>query len=320
MNRIRIFGVAATAVLLCLAAGCGSGGGSADVRVVGSVGRQPGQFAKPRAVAYTDDNLLFVIDRSGRIQTMNPDTGEYVAKWNLPEWSNGTPTGMAIDPADGETLWVADTHYQKILHYDRDGNLLSRWGEDGIEPGQMIFPTDVCPDPDGETVWVTEYGLRSRIMQFTRDGEFLREWGSGVYEYSDLQRPMAMAIAADGRIFVADAGNHRILEFDRDKGPVSSWGEAGEEPGQLKYPYDIAFAPDGTLYVCEYGTSRVSRFTADGEFLGVWGGPGHDPGRLYSPWGVAVSPGGSVAIADTNNGRIQIVDRPEDRFVAGGSV
>lgn len=291
---------------------------SGGARVIGAVGRQPGQFAKPRAVAFAQDNSLYVIDRSGRIQIMDSETGEFISKWNLPGWSNGTPTGITVDN-DGESLWVADTHYQQILHYDRDGNILTQWGEDGTDPGQMIFPTDVCPDPDGRTVWVTEYGQRSRIMQFTRDGEFVREWGSGVYEYSDLQRPMAIAVSDDGSIFVADAGNHRILIFDRDLGLRATWGEPGEEPGQLKYPYDIAFAPDGTLYVCEYGTSRVSRFTADGDFLGLWGGPGHDAGRLYSPWGVAIAPNGFVAVADTNNGRIQIIEQPERRFNSGGS-
>lgn len=308
------------AACACALAACAGphGSDSGGARVLGSPGRQPGQYAKPRAIACTKDGLVYVVDRSGRIQLVDPATNDVVAKWTLPDWSNGTPTGISIDPVDGESLWVADTHYQKILHYGRDGTLLSTWGEDGTDPGQMIFPTDVCPSPDGKTVWVTEFGLRSRIMHFTRDGKFLGEWGSGEYEYSDVQRPQAVAAAPDGRLFVADAGNHRVLVFAADGSPAGSWGTAGEAPGELKYPYDIALAADGTVYVCEYGNSRVSHFADDGTFLGFWGEPGHDPGQLFSPWGVAVAPGGAIVVADTNNGRLQVVDDPASAFVREG--
>jgi len=302
------------------ALGCGSGGtGVSGVEVLGSVGRQPGQFAKPRGLAFTNDNLLYVIDRSGRVQLMNPGTGDVVSRWELPEWSNGTPTGATVD-LDGQALWIADTHYQQILRYNTEGELVCRWGEDGTDPGQLIFPTDIAPDPDGETVWICEYGLRARVMQFTRDGEFLKEWGSEEYEYTDLQRPMAITVSEDGLIYLADAGNHRIQVYDREGNLVNMWGEPGTEPGQLKYPYDMAFAPDGTLYICEYGNSRISRFTPDGEYLGSWGMPGYRVGELNTPWGLAVAPDGTLAIADTSNGRVQLIERPDRRFTRGDAI
>jgi DNA-binding beta-propeller fold protein YncE len=286
-------------------------------RIVGTQGRQPGQFSKPRAVAMTGANDLIVIDRTGRIQRLDFETGEVRAKWLLPRYDNGTPTGMTLGPGD-VTLWIADTHYQRILQYDLDGKLLFSFGEEGTEPGQMIFPTDVCPDPLDGSLWVCEYGLRSRVMHFSSTGEFINEWGSGEYAYADLQRPMAISVDAQGRVFVVDGGNHRVLAYSRQGELLFSWGEAGEAPGKLKYPYDMAFAPDGTVYICEYGNSRVSHFTAEGEFLGFWGTPGYKAGELFSPWGVAVDSEGRVAVADTNNGRVQIIERPRRAFTGGG--
>lgn len=283
------------------------------VTIVGKLGRQPGQFVKPRAVALTKDDQLLVIDRSGRIQRFDSISGEYQSKWQLQEFSNGTPTGMTIDPRDG-TIWLADTHYQRIVHYDHEGNILFQFGKHGTNPGEMIFPTDVCPDPADGSLWICEYGLRSRIMHYSATGEFLGEWGSGEYEYTELQRPMAITVTNDGRIFVADGGNHRILIYNRKGELLDSWGEAGEAPGQIKYPYDLAFDNEGMIFICEYGNSRVSRFTSTGEFLGMWGVPGHDPGELFSPWGVAVGPDGRMAIADTNNGRVQLIAHPEELF------
>lgn len=286
-------------------------------RLIGSFGNQPGFFTKPRAVAITPDEKLIVIDRSGRMQRFDFETGEYETHWWLQDYTNGTPTGITLDPADG-TLWVADTHYQRILQYDSNGNVLFQFGEEGTEPGQMIFPTDVCPDPLDGSLWVCEYGKRSRIMHFSVKGEFLNEWGSADYEFTDLQRPMAIAIDDEGHLYVADAGNHRILVFDRQGNRLDAWGVPGERPGELKYPYDIALTPEGTLKVCEYGNSRISHFTTDGRFLGWWGMPGRGTGELFSPWGVTVGPDGEVVVADTNNGRIHVIDRPGRAFAESG--
>jgi len=287
-------------------------------RLIGSIGRQPGQFSKPRAVAVSQAGELVVVDRSGRVQVLDLATGKYLRKWSLPAYANGTPTGVSMDPND-DTLWVADTHYQRILHYDLNGRLLHRFGTRGTDPGQMIFPTDVCPSPDGRTLWVTEFGLRCRVMRFTREGAFLGEWGSGEYEYEDVERAQAAVAAPDGRIFVADAGRHRVLIFNAEGEPVGSWGEPGEAPGQLSYPYDLAFDGEGMLYICEYGNSRISRFSPDGRFLGSWGVPGYRPGELFTPWGVAVAPNGAVVVADTNNSRIQVLDHPAQAFAKAGA-
>lgn len=302
-------------------AGCrteaGLPGSGEGVRLVSSHGPHPGYVTSPRAVAVADGGELIVIDRSGRVQVFDVATGEYRSRWMLQRYDNGTPTGISIDPEDG-TLWVADTHNQRILRFQMDGTLLSQWGEYGHRPGEMVFPTDVCPDPDGETVWVTEYGLRSRVMHFTRDGKFIREWGSEEYEYEDLSRPQSLVVDKDGLLYVVDSGNHRINVYTREGKKVRSIGEPGKGPGQLGWPIDIQIGPDGNLYVVEYTNMRVSRFSREGEFRGIWGQPGYQAGQLFSPWGVAFATDGSMVIADTYNNRMQIVDRPERRFARAG--
>ncbi|MEQ8821440.1 MAG: hypothetical protein RLY93_14475 [Sumerlaeia bacterium] len=303
-----------------LLAGCSpQPGATPPSAVLGHQGRAPGAFSKPRAIAIDGLNRLAVIDRTGRIQTFDLRTLALLEEWELPSYSNGTPTGMTLDPVD-DTIWLADTHYQRILHYGWDGTLLGSFGESGTGPGQMIFPTDVALDPDGETLWVVEYGHRARLMQFTRGGDFVREWTTEPYEYTDAQRPQALAIGEDGLIYVADAGVNRVLVFSREGELLRSWGEAGNAAGELWFPYDIALGPDRTLYISEWGNSRVSHFTQEGEFLGFWGIPGHDPGMLWQPWGVAIGPGGQLAVADTENHRVQLIDRPEKDFTKGTQI
>jgi DNA-binding beta-propeller fold protein YncE len=288
-------------------------GSSSDVMIVSAHGPHPGYVTSPRAVAFSGTRDLIVIDRSGRVQVFDAMTGEYRSRWMLERYDNGTPTGISVDPEDG-TLWVADTHNQRIIRFTTDGTILSQWGEYGNRPGEMVFPTDVCPDPDGETLWVTEYGIRSRIMHFTRDGRFLKEWGSGEYQYEDLSRPQAIAVGDDGLLYVVDSGNHRINVYTREGEKVRTIGEPGKGLGELQWPIDLQIAADGSIYVVEFNNSRVSRFDREGRFMGIWGRPGFGAGELFSPWGVAIGTDGRMAIADTYNNRIHVLTEPERRF------
>jgi len=309
----------AVVAFLLIQPGCGGGsapgggGGTAygdyHVQVVGRLGDQPGYFSKPRAVAPIADGGFIVIDRTGRIQRFNPD-GTYRLHWWLPAWDNGTPTGFSVDPRD-DSLWIADTHYQRILHYSDDGDLLGQFGKAGTAPGEMIFPTDCALDPDDFTLWISEYGNRNRIMHFTTEGEFLGEWGKIVETKDDLLRPQSLRVVPKGDLLVCDAGHHRVWRFKRTPTapePVGSWGTPGSDPGELKYPYSIDLSPDNSVYLIEYGNSRVSHFTRDGKFLSTWGSPGHAPDQFYSPWGLAVDgPNNRLLVADTMNNRVLVV-------------
>jgi len=280
-----------------------------DSLVIGRLGRQPGLFTKPRAVGFLAGGDMIVIDRSGRIQRLDPQ-GAHRLDWRLPAFENGTPTGFSVDPRD-DSLWVADTHYMRILHYSPDGRLLGQFGRRGAEAGEMLFPTSISLDPDGATLWVSEYGQRNRIIHFAQDGTFLGEWGKIAEGPDDMLRPQSLVAMPGGPLFVADAGHHRIWRFKRGPGapePIGAWGREGTAPGELKYPYDLALGPDQTLFVLEYGNSRISHFTMDGRFLGCWGAPGGGPDQLQSPWGIAFDPPrGRLLVADTNNNRLLLL-------------
>ncbi|MCC5877716.1 MAG: hypothetical protein JJU11_15960 [Candidatus Sumerlaeia bacterium] len=284
------------------------------LRVIGEAGRQPGQFSRPRAVGITSNLDLVVIDRTGRIQVFDLPSGEFTRQWWLDEFENGTPTGLSIDPTD-DTLWIADTHYHRILQYNVEGDLLFSFGEEGIDRGQFLFPTDVGVSPDGKILWVTDYGRRNRVMKFTREGEYIMEFGEEEWHNADLNRPQSIVTSPDGlELFVIDAGNSRVNVYNHDGELLRRIAMEGDEPGRLKYPMDISLGPDGLLYIAEYENCRISRFSFDGEFHGSWGKPGRFEGSLFAPWGVAIGPGGQMVIADTNNQRLQVIDRPDRHF------
>ncbi len=298
-----------TAMLLsaiCVAtAGCDRSPTSAScvVGVFGSAGQGPGSFAYPRAIATAPDGCVFVVDKSARVQRFSPD-GTFETQWRMPEYAAGKPVGLSV-AADGR-VFVADTHYHRVIVFDRDGVELARFGELGTGDGQFKLPTDVAIDRDGN-IYVSEYNGNDRITQWSPDYVFVRVVVAGEVAGRVLRRPASIVIDRDETLWVADACNHRILRFDLQGKLLTSFGEMGRAPGQLRYPYDIDIDSHGRVVVCEYGNSRVQWFDQTGRSLQVWGGPGREVGQLSSPWGVSLGPADTVYVLDSLNARVQIV-------------
>jgi len=271
-------------------------------RMFGDRGLGHGQFVYPRAMALAPDGRLFVVDKTARIQRFSP-TGEFECCWQMPEWEAGKPTGLSVDAA-GRVL-VADTHYYRIMIFDRDGNELARFGSRGTGDGQFLLTTVAVSDPTGR-IFVAEYGDNDRISVFSSDLKYLYSFGRDNMGGDPLVRPQSMVLDRDNTLWVADACRHRICHFDPDGKLLGAFGTFGREPGQLQYPYHVALCPDGTLLVSEFGNNRLQRFDRTGKSLEVWGGTGSGPGQLVSPWSVAVTDKGVVYVLDSGNNRVQV--------------
>ena len=266
----------------------------------GQSGARDGEFRRPRAIAATLDEV-FVIDTSGRMQVFSHN-GEYHRGWLMPEYENGTPTGIAFSSLGH--LLIPDTHYSRIYEYTPQGEILRKWGEYGTGEDQFIYPTDIVQAPDGSYI-ISEYGQGAeRVHLFDADRKFLRQWGQHGDQPGEFSRAMAIALH-DGAVYVCDTANHRIQCFGLDGTLLRVIGESGTGEGQLKFPHDIVVGPNDTFLVCEYGNNRLSHFTCAGEFLSTFGRPGRGPGEFAAPRGVTISPDGYVLVADTDNDRIQ---------------
>jgi len=309
--HLRAIRLTAIVVLLGPHVGCidtPQAEGTADL-VWGRAGITSGRLQKPRAIAIDDQDDLYIVDMTARIQVFDTD-GNYLRGWKTPASKNGRPSGLTIDSAG--RLLVADTHYYRMLVYTADGEPIEDatiGGEQGREPGQFGFVTDAVEGSDGN-FYIGEYGDFDRIQKFSPEGEFLLQWGTHGSEPGQIIHPKNIAIeqGADGRqdrIWVTDACNHRIQVFDSAGKLLQLWGEEGSEPGQLYYPYDLAFDGQGHVYICEFGNHRVQKFTLDGQPVASWGRNGRGPGELHNPWALALDSRGRVHVLDSNNHRVQ---------------
>ena len=103
-----------TAVVILAASGCEKPPLTPNgvVNIFGDVGRGPGAFSYPRAIAADDNGTVLVVDKAGRVQRFD-EGGTYLHEWKMPQTEQGKPVGLAVHP-DGRTF-VADTHYHRIL-------------------------------------------------------------------------------------------------------------------------------------------------------------------------------------------------------------
>lgn len=316
----------------------------------GEVGLGAGQFSYPRCldVALIDGvPNLFICDKTARIQRFDARTGEVLGVVRTPEWQLGKPTGITMGPhptdPDRLMIWVADTHYHRVLGYDvptdADADRLREaaptepvfeFGAYGDQPGQFIYPTDVAllTDDAGRVtrVYVSEYGGNDRITVFEpvagADGSVAFEpafvigaFGAPGDEQADgpvlFNRPQTMVIDREhDELVVTDACNHRVRRLTLEGKAIASYGTPGEGAGEFNYPYGMALLGDGSALVCEFGGSRLQRIDlATGATLGLLGGPGYAEGTLANPWAVAVI-GSDAYVLDSGRNRVLAFHSP----------
>ncbi len=277
--------------------------GNGVIGSFGGVGLASGLFNYPRAISVENNGAILVVDKAGRVQRFNPE-GDFLFSWSMPETTKGKPVGLTVHN-DGR-IFVADTHYHRILVFDPEGKLVGQFGTNGDGDGEFQLPTDVAIDDDG-FIYVSEYNGNDRITKWSPDFEFVKAFGESEVLGKRLNRPAALAIDRAGILWVADACNHRIVRFTLDGKVIDAIGHRGRGLDEFRYPYDIDIRDDGTVLVCEYGGDRLHWLSPEGKSIKSWGSSGRELGELSGPWGAAFGADNSVYVVDSMNSRVQII-------------
>jgi DNA-binding beta-propeller fold protein YncE len=176
-------------------------------------------------------------------------------------------------------------------------------------------PVDVALGHDGVLYVLNRAGsdieLRmpyKRVTMCTLDEDYLGEFSSGGTADGQLMWPAAIAIDAEGKVYIADEALQRISIFDAKGRFLAKWGVKGSGAGAFDRPAGLAFDQDQHLLVVDGLNNRIQRYTTDGRLLGQWGRGGRGRGEFNLPWGIAVDRTGDVYVADWRNDRIQKFD------------
>ncbi len=168
-------------------------------------------------------------------------------------------------------LWVADFGSAAIRVFDASGGYLGGWG--GKKGDGQYALDDPCGIAiDGKDVYVADT-WNGRITRFTLQGE----WKGRTSPDLGLYSPRAVAVAPDGKVWVADSGNHRVLALERDLTNPRTFGRKGAGPAEFVAPIGIAFGPSGNVYVADAGNQRVQVLDSEGRFKTLFSLPNWKP-------------------------------------------
>ena len=173
---------------------------------------EPG-FWGPRGIAVNKDGVVFVTDTGNkRIVSFNKD-GVQIEYWGSDGSAPGQliePVGIAIDPA-GEVV-VADTGNRRLQFFNSDGTFVREWPLYGTEE----FYTEPYVGIAGDDVFVTD-SFNHRFGRYA-DGKLTGVWGRTGSSGGEFNRPIGIAVGADGAVYISDTLNHRIQKFEIPRG------------------------------------------------------------------------------------------------------
>ena len=75
-----------------------------------------------------------------------------------------------------------------------------------------------------------------------------------------FNNPKAVAVSAEGNVYVADTGNNRIVILNSNGRPLRTIGGFGFEQDQFDAPSDIWCGSLINIYVADYNNRRIQRF------------------------------------------------------------
>lgn len=179
-------------------------------------------FWGPRAVAVGPNGVVYVSDTGNkRILSYDPE-GRRLSSFGRDGNEDGRfvePVGLAIDP-ERKLLFVADTGNRRIQWFDLDGGFRGKWPVFGWQE----FYSEPYLARRGERLWATD-SFNHRVNEYDAAGTLVASIG-GAGGSITLEKPIGVAVAADGEVFVADAGAHRVVVLP----PASPLGGAARTP------------------------------------------------------------------------------------------
>jgi len=242
------------------------------------------------------------------------------------------PHGLHVD--DEGNVWVTDsqgndsgTKGHQVIKFSPEGEILLRLGvagQPGSEPGLLNEPCDVITAKNGD-IFVSDghsgqgedppLGSTGRILKFDRDGEFIKGWGEIGFRPGQFRTPHALEFDSQGRLYVADRGNHRIQIFDQEGNFLETYIQYSRVSG-------LFITADDTLYAID---SESSPTRHPGWKTGVRIGKSSEdrPVGFIPPHANEMQVFNGVAgegVAVDSDGNVYVAEGPSSRATAGGGI
>ncbi len=177
----------------------------------GTQGTGPGQFVFPVSIAQDPAGFLYVGEYGDkqRIQKFTAD-GQYVTEFGEHGTGEGQfqrPSGMSWQ--NGE-VYVVDAFNNRIQVFSDDGKFL-RIVALPEKSAPLEYPYDMRVTKDNLIYVIENKSARLTVMRM--DGTIVGRFGKPGRGLNEFYQPWDLTVLTDGRILIADTGNHRLVEL-----------------------------------------------------------------------------------------------------------
>lgn len=199
-------------------------------------------FKNPEKIAQGKDGNFYIADTNNHRIVKLDKNGGYISAWSGKSGSNFFPRGVGV--AVSPDNYVYSVHaIDYIEKFDSFGNPVLSWGTNGIltVPGTLeavrvdsqgyvyVIANDSVMKFTSQGIRLAQWGTfngaqdlfidqndnvfitntyKSRIEKYSKDGQLLTMFGEGI-----LNVPHGTGVDRWGRVYVADARNHRVVVF-----------------------------------------------------------------------------------------------------------
>jgi DNA-binding beta-propeller fold protein YncE len=175
----------------------------------------PGAFWGPRSIAIDREGFVYVTDTGNkRVQKFTPE-GKFIAAFGSSGSGPGQfnePVGIAVDPQGN--FYVADTWNQRIEVFNSKFEYTADWKLTAWQ-GQSLSNKPYLTADDKYVYAVDPEGYR--VLVFDKQGVAKFSFGRYGDDAAGMNLPAAMALDAQGRLWLSDAQNNRLLRFDNPR-------------------------------------------------------------------------------------------------------
>jgi len=200
------------------------------IGTLGESGNDDTHLDQPNDVAFGPDRNLYVSDGYGndRVVVFDPN-GRFVRSWGQLGSGPGEfsqPHSIAVD-SEGR-VYVADRNNARIQVFDSDGQFLDEW-RNIVTPWYLVITPDdeiyvggsspmLWSDiPDGQAALATP-PKDQLVMRLDTEGRIRQLWTfplpeNGQEQPGDLNWVHAMAVGADGILYMGDVQGRRAQKF-----------------------------------------------------------------------------------------------------------
>ena len=177
----------------------------------GTQGTEPGQFVFPVSIAQDPKGFIYVGEYGDkqRIQKFTP-RGEFVTEFGSHGTEDGQfqrPSGMAWQ--NGE-VFVVDAFNNRIQVFSDEGKFL-RVISLPETTSPLAYPYDLRVTSDN-LIYVIE-NKTARLTVLKPDGTVVGRFGKPGRGMDEFYQPWDLTVLSDGRVLIADTGNHRLVEL-----------------------------------------------------------------------------------------------------------